>query len=249
MVCRSLVLCLGLAGLINAPSVAASISLSATRVIFDGAHREANIMVRNSGQTVLVQSWLDSGDNNEEAPPFAVTPPLARAEANQQQLLRILYEGQGMPSDKESVVWLNVQEIPQSSAPGSNVLQLAVRQRIKVFFRPDGLIEDPAKAPELLAWRLETHAGKLSLSVSNDSKFYVSIADIKVGEGKRYEKIVDSTMIGPGEKKSFALGKKNMSIQHELNFSAINDYGAQQAFEAPLFEGVSHASRVVEMQK
>lgn len=112
----------------------ASISLSATRVIFDGSRKEANITVRNGGQNVLVQSWIDSDLAENTSLPFAITPPLARVAANQQQLLRILYEGGGMPIDKESVVWLNVQEIPQASASDANILQLAVRQRVKVFF-------------------------------------------------------------------------------------------------------------------
>lgn len=119
MLSRYFPLCLGLAGLLMTHSAFASISLSSTRIIFDGAHKEANVTVRNGGQTILAQSWLDAGDTAGSAPPFAVTPPLARLEPNQQQLLRILYEGRGMPADKESVVWLNVQEILRPALPMS----------------------------------------------------------------------------------------------------------------------------------
>lgn len=51
---------------------AASISLSSTRLIFDGKHKEASLTVRNSGEDVLIQSWVDS-DNQTAAVPFAVT--------------------------------------------------------------------------------------------------------------------------------------------------------------------------------
>lgn len=127
-----------------AAQATASISLSATRVVFDGAHKEANVIVRNGNQEVLVQSWVDAGDRAQA--PFAITPPLARVLPKQEQLLRILYEGQGLPTDRESVVWLNVQEIPQASTQ-ANTLQLAVRQRIKIFFRPANLPGNALLAP------------------------------------------------------------------------------------------------------
>ncbi|WP_207838786.1 fimbria/pilus periplasmic chaperone, partial [Pseudomonas sp. 43(2021)] len=158
-------------------------------------------------------------------------------------LLRILYEGRGMPADKESVVWLNVQEIPQASAADVNTLQLAVRQRIKVFFRPDGLTGDAAKAPEQLAWQLVTQAGKSVLKVKNQSNYHVSLADLKVVAGKKAELVIDSTMIVPGEVRSFNLKDLPAGTSH-LSFSAINDYGAQQRFDAPLSVAESHAERV-----
>lgn len=233
---------IGLVGLLMAQCATASISLSSTRVIFEGAHKEANVTVRNGGQTVLVQSWLDS-ENSTAAPPFAVTPPLARLEANQQQLLRILYEGRGMPVDKESVVWLNVQEIPQSGAVGANTLQLAVRQRIKVFFRPAGLAGEASKAPEQLTWALQQTASQAALKVTNTSLYHVSLADLKVGSAKNLELVMDSTMIAPGAVKSFPLKNRPQGPSTHVQFSAINDYGAQQFYSGPLSDLDSHAER------
>lgn len=245
MLNRYTTICLGFVGLLMTHSAFASISLSSTRVIFDGAHKEANVTVRNGGQTILVQSWLDSGEDTD-APPFAVTPPLVRVEANQQQLLRIIYKGLGMPPDKESVVWLNVQEIPQTSATDANTLQLAVRQRIKVFFRPAGLPGEPSQSPEQLSWKLETISGSPSLKVKNNGNYHVSLADLKVGAGKNLELVVDSTMIKPGEIRSFVLKSRPPANSSRLTFSAINDYGAQQSFDAPLAEIESHAERTPE---
>ena len=148
---RSIAACLGLLGLLMAAQAAASISLNATRIVFDGDHKEANITVRNGNQDVLIQSWVDMNDASASRAPFAVTPPLARVFAKEQQLLRILYEGKGMPTDRESVVWLNVQEIPKASA-AENTLQLAIRQRIKIFYRPAGLTGSALQAPAQLEW-------------------------------------------------------------------------------------------------
>ena len=56
MLPRSLAVGLGLLGMLMAAQAAASISLNATRIVFDGDHNEANITVRNGNQDVLIQS-------------------------------------------------------------------------------------------------------------------------------------------------------------------------------------------------
>ncbi|MFZ6045984.1 molecular chaperone [Pseudomonas sp. CR3202] len=233
MALRKISACLGVLSLVLASHVSAGISLSATRMVFKGSEKEASIMVRNTGQAALVQSWLDNGDDSDTPPPLAVTPPLARIPADERQLLRVLYEGSGMPSDRESVVWLNVQEIPQA-VPGKNVLQLAVNQRIKVFFRPAGLPGDARVAPEELRWSLETRGNTAELTVRNPSLYHVSMSDVRLGKG---EVVVDSTMIAPGQQRSFPVKQMPATNEPELNFSVINDYGAQVPYATRLSAG------------
>ncbi|MED7670089.1 molecular chaperone [Pseudomonas moraviensis subsp. stanleyae] len=228
----SLSLCVGLLGLFVVNQAMAGISLSSTRLIFDGKHKEAGITVRNSGADVLVQSWVDT-DNDEASVPFAVTPPLVRVSDSEQQILRVIYEGTGMPSDRESVVWLNVQEIPQS-AKTANTLQLAVRQRIKVFFRPAGLNNSAYRAPAELTWRLTERAGESLLLVNNPGLYHVSIADITVQSGTTSEHPFDSMMIAPGEQKEFVFKQIHAATSARLSFSSINDYGARDRYVAQL---------------
>ncbi|MCO1624132.1 fimbrial biogenesis chaperone [Pseudomonas putida] len=233
MLPRSVCSLLGLLGMLITAQATASISLSSTRVVFDGAHKEANVTVRNGNQEVLVQSWVDGGDSVLGHVPFAITPPLARVMAKQEQLLRILYEGQGLPSDRESVVWLNVQEIPQSTGK-ANTLQLAVRQRIKVFFRPANLPGNPLLAPEQLVWQITPYEGKAKLTVNNPSLYHVSMADIELKLGKQTVLTADSTMIAPGAQKIFESKLSQAQGQFSLTFKNINDYGAQHAYSAVL---------------
>jgi P pilus assembly chaperone PapD len=233
MLVRPLSFCLGLLGLLVAAQASAGISLSATRLVFDGKHKEAGITVRNNGEDVLIQSWVDRDGSETASVPFAVTPPLARVTGNEQQLLRVIYEGTGMPSDKESVVWLNVQEIPQA-AKAQNTLQLAVRQRIKVFFRPAGLNANAYLAPTELQWALVERAGKTALSIKNPGLYHVSMVDIKLQSGTSAENVVDSLMIAPGEQKEFAIQQlTNIKTAH-LSFTSINDYGAQERYATTL---------------
>ncbi|MGL5995803.1 MAG: fimbrial biogenesis chaperone [Pseudomonas proteolytica] len=233
MLPRSIAAGLGLLTLLVATQVAASISLSSTRIVFDGDHKEANITVRNGNQDVLIQSWVDTNDGQANAAPFAVTPPLARIFAKEQQLLRILYEGAGMPADRESVVWLNVQEIPQA-ATTENTLQLAVRQRIKIFFRPAGLPGSALAAPAQLEWQLVKRGAESLLTVRNPTLYHVSMADIKLQAGQQSELAADSTMIAPGAEKQFSVKQLKGHDTLQLSFFSINDYGAQDKYNAQL---------------
>ena len=241
MLPRSIAVGLGLLGMLMAAQAAASISLNATRIVFDGDHKEANITVRNGNQDVLIQSWVDRNDASGSRAPFAVTPPLARVFAKEKQLLRILYEGTGMPTDRESVVWLNVQEIPKASE-AENTLQLAIRQRIKIFYRPAGLTGSALQAPAQLEWTLAKHGSQTLLQVKNPTLYHVSMADIKV----QAVLASDSTMIAPGEQKQFALSAPVVSGPVQLSFSSINDYGAQNHYSAPLSSGAALPAHATE---
>lgn len=225
---------LNLLGLLFISQAHAGISLSATRLVFDGQHKEASITVRNNGADVLIQSWIDRDTLGVSTVPLAVTPPLARLNGEGKQLLRVIYEGKGMPADKESVVWLNVQEIPQVSKT-PNTLQLAVRQRIKVFFRPAGMSSVAYLAPTELLWKLEDNAEKTALIVRNPGRYHVSIANISLQSGKLIEQPFDSMMIAPGEHKSFPLKQFNRVSSLTLSFGSINDYGAQDRYVGQLF--------------
>lgn len=227
-IARCLLLALMITG---ATGLHAEISLNTTRVIFDAKDKEASLIVRNGGEPVLIQSWLESntpGDSGEL--PFAVTPPLARMQANGQQLLRVLYAGGAntMPSDRESVLWLNVQEIPQK-AETENTLQIAIRQRIKLFFRPAGLSGTAKQAPSTLRWSVDAVDGKNLLRVHNPSAFHVSTAGVELVSGSESQRISEAVMIAPGESKTFALKSASASA---VSFTTINDFGGSEQYRA-----------------
>ncbi|WP_231905846.1 molecular chaperone [Comamonas thiooxydans] len=221
----------------------ASISLSATRVIVQEGKQEASITVRNSGTPVLVQAWLDS--NTPDAAdnlPFAVTPPLAKVAAPGQQLMRVLYAGgnTGLPGDRESVMWLNVQEIPQSTA-GKNQLQIALRQRIKVFFRPTGIVGAVADAPGSLRWALVKDAGgKQALKITNPSMYHVSFAYLGIAGGKE---LPSPAMIAPGETSLHSVD--GVMPNARITVKIINDFGGIDAFDVQPSEESAKPSSAV----
>lgn len=203
----------------------ASIQLSTTRLIFEGEMKEASVTVKNKGATRLIQSWLDKDKPEQPVPPFAVTPPLAKLEKEGQQLLRVHYAGQGLPQDRESMYWLAVQEIPQK-AQGASVVQFAVQQRIKVFYRPTGLAGKASEAPRALTLALS--AGQLTLS--NPTPYFINLASLEV-DGKG----LDSETIAPFGQ--LRLPASDIGLNASLALTIVNDFGAHQAWQTKLIQG------------
>lgn len=214
----------------------AGIQLGGTRIVYPASDREASILVKNQGSDdVMIQSWIEPNGQGAEADvPFAITPALARMGGNKQQMLRIFYHGRGLADDRESVFWLNVQEIPQQ-AKGQNTLQVAVRQRIKVFYRPAGITGTLDEAAKQLQWRLVSRAGVSQLEVKNPSDFYISIGSMKLKNVlQEYE--VEDQMLAPKSTSYLTVKKLSALPQHavQLHWEAINDYGGLVKHELPV---------------
>ncbi|MBA1686996.1 fimbria/pilus periplasmic chaperone, partial [Escherichia coli] len=95
-------------------SAIADIVISGTRVIYKSDQKSVNIRLENKGNNpLLVQSWLDTGDDNAEpgsiTVPFTATPPVSRIDAKRGQTIKLMYTASSvLPKDRESVFWFNV---------------------------------------------------------------------------------------------------------------------------------------------
>ncbi|BCG00677.1 hypothetical protein PPGU19_052450 [Paraburkholderia sp. PGU19] len=97
-----------LAAVMAAGAARASVTIGATRVVYPLDQREVTVKLTNDSRNPsLVQVWLDSGDANakidESRTPFVITPPIFRMNAGRSQTLRIIYSGDALPQDRESV--------------------------------------------------------------------------------------------------------------------------------------------------
>jgi len=228
--CRYVVM---MAALLGCSQAMSSVVITGTRVIFPADKKEVTVKINNNGtKPVLVQSWIDSGDpastpSNSSAP-FVISPPVSRVDADKGQSLRLMFTGTALASDKESVFWLNVLEIPVKATSDQNILQMAFRSRIKVFYRPANLPGTPSAAIEALQWKVVAQPnGTYGLQAYNPTAFYVSQSDlVLVNGGQRI--LSEAGMIAPGETHIFALpGLKSMPAPGaKVEYSAINDYGA-----------------------
>ncbi|MFC5472472.1 fimbria/pilus periplasmic chaperone [Paraherbaspirillum soli] len=219
-----------------APPAQASVVITGTRVIYLEKNREVSIRLTNEGgQAALVQTWVDDGraDSapNEVQVPFILTPPVFRMESKKGQTLRLMFTGGDLPKDRESVYWLNVLEIPPKplDAENRNLMQLAFRTRIKIFYRPDALLDDSIGQLKRLHWQLVAKQdGKgMLLRASNPSPYYISFGDVKIEhDGKEID--LNLQMIAPHGSADFvpSKGELHVSGAAKVLYTALSDYGA-----------------------
>ncbi|MEN2469122.1 molecular chaperone [Burkholderia sp. GS2Y] len=214
----------------------AGIMLDGTRLVLAAPAKEASILVKNKAPTdIMIQSWVEAGSQNGDVP-FAITPALSRLSGEKQQMLRILYQGQGLPTDRESVFWVNVQEVPQK-AKDENTLQIAVRQRIKLFYRPVGLPGKPEGAAAQLSWRVVNESGAPRLEARNGSAYHVSLSSVTLRSGGRdYSAKVE--MIPPSATRRFELQgwRGQPDAGAKVQFESINDFGATESHSSPVVD-------------
>lgn len=196
-------------------SVNASITIGGTRLIYNGDESEASISVSNKKNSIpyLIQSWIELEENSPAKVPFIVTPPLFRLDGGHENTLRIIFTGEKMlPQDRESIFWLNVKSIPSMEKSDQNQLLIAVKTRIKLFYRPAKLTSDMAK----YAWKnLHFERSGNQIVILNPAPYYVSLFSLKVGN----QSIEHPPMIAPsGTAHVTAAGQ-------DVTWKAINDFG------------------------
>lgn len=207
-----------------AVQAAGGIGLGATRVIYPAEAKQTSLSITNSDakERYLVNSWVENNLGAKDKR-FIITPPLFVSEPKSENTLRIIYAGQPLPTDRESIFWLNVKAIPsvdKSAVENKNVLQLAILSRIKLFVRPGNLPMQPEEAVKQL--RFSRSGGHLSLH--NPSPYYVSTVNLKLGDEK-----LPNTMVAP---KSVAQVAISSTTWGSITFQTVNDYGAVTPVQA-----------------
>ncbi|WP_371245011.1 molecular chaperone [Pantoea sp. KPR_PJ] len=192
----------------------AGIVMGGTRVVFQEGKKEATLTVTNQDKDTpyLVQSWIENFDNSQAPVPFIITPPLFRLDAEKENILRINYNGLPLPKDRESVFWLNVKSIAPSSRDQSNELQINIKSKFKLFYRPKGLTGSATDAWQKLTFHREGN----QLIGHNPTPYFISFYKLSVGG----HEIQQPGMIGPGEDKRWTTTGAG-----SVTWSAINDFG------------------------
>lgn len=213
----------------------AGIVVGGTRVIYPEHKKEVTVTLKNKGsQAALVQSWIDTGDPlalpEKIHVPFVLTPPITRIDGGKGQTLRLIYTGRRQPKDRESVFWLNVLAIPPKISPetaqDAHYLNIAFQTRIKLFYRPEGLVGSAENAPSRLQWRKD----KNELITHNPTPYYVSLDGLTLSlSNEKYN--IAGKMIAPFSEAAFAVEQNiNANDVQEIIYTAINDNGHQEEF-------------------
>lgn len=224
-----------------------AIVLQGTRVVFPEKSHEVTLRINNtSAGPVLVQSWVDDGQADvlpqDLQVPFVVAPAVSRVEPGGTAILRISATQPQLPTDRESLFWLNVLETPPRSSTEETVLQFSFRTRIKLFFRPASLPSGVARAADTLTWKLMRKGGHKDpgyslMEVTNPSPYYVSFGQVEA-RFKRTPTPASTGMVGPFGKALLTLSAP-LPTSHPkafVQYEVINDYGGRRVLEKPLSE-------------
>ena len=201
------------------PQAQAAIQIESSRIIYAGNAKSASVKINNfSEDNYIVQTWLDKNEKEKDKNlPMVVTPPLVKLRPEQSAILRFIYSGQGLPDDRESVFWVNIQEIPPASKQ-ENVLQLAIRTRLKLFYRPTRLKADLAQEARNLSWDIKDN----KLILVNNGPLHITLTSVLMRDKNGKTFTVNVPMISSFSKESVTV----FSQARMATMSFINDYGA-----------------------
>ncbi|MBE4916847.1 molecular chaperone [Enterobacter cloacae complex sp. P4RS] len=204
----------------------AALTLNADRLVYNAKDGDASVTVHSDeSRAYLVQAWVDDGDNQTQKKlPFVTTPPLFRLAPKSDNVIRVLYTGNGLPQDRESLFWLNVKGVPGLSDDESQIenrMVIAINNRIKLFFRPEGLQGSSVDAIQKLTW---THNGKI-VKVQNNTAFYAVLGSIQIGsENIKVDVVKNNTVIPPYGYQTYEM-KNNVSPQTMVAWDGITEFG------------------------
>jgi len=196
-------------------SAQAAIVTGGTRFVFYSNADSLTVNLRNtSAAPYLVQTKISA---DARTAPFVATPPLFVLKGGRENILRIIYTGEPLPADRESLFWLTVAGIPSSStSTDPNLVEIALRQRMKLFWRPATLKGNADEAYKHLIW---SHSGA-RVTVHNPTPWYVTLINLK----SNGQPIDDPGMVAPfsSRTESWCPAQGNCTLQ----WQTLNDYGS-----------------------
>ncbi len=195
----------------------ASLSLDATRYIFTGDKQSLSVTVsNNSNLNYGAQTWIDNYKKEDKSPNFIATPSFFKIQGNSKQIFRIINATNNIPQDKESLYWLNVQELPPKS--NSNGISMAIRTRVKLIYRPKSLMNGRLNAEK-----------NVSLMYLPGQKYLVNKTPYIFAIGSLTDSKGQSIKLDKKEMDKLSVFKPNDRINVSgfdvKSFSSLNDYG------------------------
>ncbi|WP_256714457.1 fimbrial biogenesis chaperone [Serratia fonticola] len=200
------------------------------RVIYPSQVREKTLQFTNGDASpVLVQLWLDI-NNPHSTPetadaPFMASPQIFRINPHSGQMVRLMYSGNGLPADRESLFYLNFLQVPavRQADLDKNKLLLLVTNRLKVFYRPEGLSGEANQVGSQL--RIAQKGNQLQ--VSNPTPYYANISFARGIVANKSIRIDQAAMLPPFAHAQWQLSDDLLRGELKLELGIINDYGTE----------------------
>ena len=206
-----------------AQSALASLTTDQTRYIFRGDKDSLSVTVMNNDKerTFGGQAWVENIVEKDTRPTFVATPSFFKVKANGQQALRIIMASDHLPKDKESVYWLNLQDIPPA-LEGSGIA-IALRTKMKLFYRPKALLEGRKGAEEGISLQ---HRPDGKTVLVNTTPYIYAIGSVQDAAGNKLD-VSDDT----AQKLLMFMPQDEVAVNRNVvKVSSLNDYGELQSW-------------------
>ncbi|MDM9349890.1 fimbrial chaperone [Escherichia coli] len=201
----------------------AAFVLNSTRYIFAGDKDNISVQVNNeSSQEYGGQIWIDNANARDQNVYFAPSPTFFKVSGGH----RLLKINDSLPKDKESLFWVNVQEIPKAPKEGTNSLAIALHTQVKMIYRPESLKEGREDAEKNIKI---IHEGGNTI-LYNNSPYYFAVINVK--QNGHDVKLSEETKnkiaaFAPFEKVS--LGSKLSG--KDISIVSFDDYGVDREYK------------------
>lgn len=205
----------------------AAFMLSGTRFIYEEGKKNTSFDVTNQAdETFGGQVWIDNTTQSAGTVFMVPAPPFFKVAPKEKQIIRIMKTDSVLPSNRESLFWLNVQEIPpKPKSAEANVLAVAVNTQVKLIYRPSSLKKGRNGAETKL--RLIQKGGDTYLS--NPTPYYFAVTGMKIdGKAVRLSDAVLKKISLLGPESEVLLGSQ--SVNGTVSVDAINDWGGTDSY-------------------
>ncbi|WP_028768977.1 fimbrial biogenesis chaperone [Shewanella fidelis] len=232
----------------------AGVGLDKSRFVYIVGTKSAQFrLVNHNAYPVIVSLWLDSGDMSatpeSTTAPLIVSPPIVQLNPKEVTTAKLIDAGitEGLPDDRESLLWLNVLEQPpfekQTSAEQAmteQVMAIAMQVQYKVFVRPTSIKPNNDAAFKQITFLLVTRKQAAPiLQLHNPTAYHLSLKQLQL-LGSCGQKIMINDVLKPYAKKAISLDADiQASCIETVEYRVINDEGKTIVMNAPVNIGTA----------
>jgi P pilus assembly chaperone PapD len=196
--------------------------LNGSRFIYNEDHKNIALEItNNSKETYGGQVWIDNVLLPKDDVAFVPMPSFFKVNGGKIQVVRIMNINE-LVKDKESVFWLNVQEIPPANKEQKNAMVVAIHTQVKLIYRPTSLMANRQNAESKLILVKQGN----SYMLNNPTPYFFSLTTINVN-GKEVELTnalsEELSIVSP--KSSILLNGVELTPSSKVIIKAIDDYG------------------------
>jgi len=213
---------------IFSPASHGAISLDRTRVIMDANNKSVSLTMTNESQRLpyLAQGWVENDRGEKVNSPLTVLPPVQRLEAGEKSQIKIqsLPAANLLSQDKETLFYFNLREIPpRSDQP--NTLQIALQTKIKLFYRPAGLMLSPTQSGTAFQQRVTLVREGDHYRLHNPTGYYLTLIEASRHQGENSVEGFSPVMVAPQD--SGEIGGSAGALGTAPVLQYINDFGGR----------------------